>query len=322
MTQRVKYNGYLFRVLAETEEEVQVDARMDFYDGRSRDVALWLEKGNVEFLTEKEQKMSESKVDGLLLSAADDGVLGQASLQALNLPSIKTEITLGIGGDIDDVEASEVILVTMLIDDSGSIRFAGNADAVRMGHNSLLQVLRDAKQKDGILVHTRYLNGKLLYPYLDLSSAEEMTNKNYDPCGGTPLYDQTAIILGTVLAKAQDFENNGVPCRTITILLTDGADVHSKHQTESSVKSIVDDMLRAETHIVAAMGIEDGSTHSRSFDFRQVFKNMGILDEWILTPKSDPSEIRKAFELVSQSALRASQSMKAFSSTAAGGFLG
>lgn len=261
--------------------------------------------------------MSDSKVNDLLLSAADDGILGQASLQALNIPQMKTEINLGIGGDIDNVESSEVVLVAILIDDSGSIRFGGNSQAVRDGHNMLLKALGDAKQRDGILVHTRYLNGKVLFSYTDLSNAEEMTTSNYDPQGGTPLYDQTAVILGTVLAKAQDFENNGVPCRTVTVIVTDGDDVHSTRQTPSSIKPIVEDMMRAETHIVAAMGIDDGETN-----FRDVFRSMGLRDEWILTPKSDPSEIRKAFEMVSQSALRASQSADAFSSTAAGGFLG
>ncbi len=80
---------------------------------------------------------------------------------------------------------------------------------------------------------------------------------------------------------------------------------------------MVDSLLKTENHIVAAMGIDDGST-----DFRKVFSDMGIPDEWILTPGNTESEIRKAFQLFSQSAVRASQNAASFSQTAMGGFGG
>jgi hypothetical protein len=76
-------------------------------------------------------------------------------------------------------------------------------------------------------------------------------------------------------------------------------------------------MLRSEDHIVAAMGFDNGSC-----DFKQVFSEMGIPDNWTLTANSNPSEIRKAFQVFSQSAVRASQSAAHFSQTNLGGFGG
>jgi hypothetical protein len=119
------------------------------------------------------------------------------------------------------------------------------------------------------------------------------------------------------LAKTQEFEDNGVPCRTVTLILTDGADEHSRKQNAGTVKKLVTDMLMSEKHIIAAMGIDDGRT-----DFRLVFKGMGIQDNWILTPGNSQSEIRRAFQVFSQSAVRASQGAKSFSQTAVGGFGG
>jgi hypothetical protein len=148
-----------------------------------------------------------------------------------------------------------------------------------------------------------------------MAQAVRMDTKNYDPNQGTPLYDQTVVLLGTVLAKAQEFADNGVPVRTVTLLITDGADAGSYRADAKTVKSIIDDMLRAETHIVAAMGIDDGSTN-----FRQVFQAMGIRDEWILTPGNSDTEIRKAFQVFSQSAVRASQGGTSFGNTSLGGF--
>ncbi len=238
------------------------------------------------------------KLDDLFQNAVSDGLLGRRSLQTLNVVDIGAQIQAGLGVSIDDVTASEVVLATMMPDDSGSIRFSGNADAVRAGHNLVLDALKDSKQSDGVLVHTRYLNGKVLFPYCPLERAQRMTRQNYDPCQGTPLYDQAVVLLGTVIAKAQEFADNGVATRTVTLLISDGDDVHSTRNSAADVAAICSDMRRAENHIIAALGVEDGST-----DFRQVFQKMGIDDRWILTVRNDASDVRRAFQVFSQSAL-------------------
>lgn len=256
-------------------------------------------------------------VQDLLQTAQAEGTLSPASLRALEVQDIGALIQAALGTPADDVPASEVVLVTMMIDDSGSIRFvSGNVEAVRSGHNLVLDALADSRQVDSILVHTRYLNGHVLFPYCPLAQAVRMDRKNYDPNLGTPLYDQTLVLLGTVLAKAQEFANNGVPVRTVTLLVTDGNDQHSTRATVKKVRTVVEDMLRTERHIIAAMGVDDQTT-----DFRLIFRGMGIPDRWILTPQNRPTEIRKAFEVVSRSAVRASQSAQHFSKSALGGFV-
>lgn len=254
-------------------------------------------------------------INQLFQTAHDDGLLSTASMQALNVLDIGAQIQAGLGVSVDDVTASEVVLVTMMPDDSASIRFGGNIQAVRGGHNSVLDALSTSKQRDSILIHTRYLNGHVLYPYCALNQAVRMDTQNYNPNQGTPLYEQTVVLLGTVLAKAQEFADNGVPVRTVTLLITDGADCSSNQATEQTVAALVNDMLRTENHIIAAMGIDDGST-----DFRQVFRDMGIRDEWVLTPGNNDNEIRQAFQVFSQSAVRASQGANKFSQSALGGF--
>jgi hypothetical protein len=251
----------------------------------------------------------------LLKGAHKEGDLSAASMQALTNVDIGAQIQAGLGIGAEDVQASEVVLITMMPDDSGSIRFAGNAQAIRDGHNEVLKALAGSKQKDGVLVHNRYLNGDVLYPYVNLQDALQMTDKNYDPNKGTPLYDQAIVTLGTVLAKTKEFADNGIASRTVTLIMTDGKDEHSRGRARD-VKAIIEDMLRKEIHIVAGFGLDDGA----GTDFKQVFKEMGIREEWMLTPKNSPSEIRKAFQLFSQSAVRASQNAASFSKTALGGF--
>ncbi|MDM8540925.1 hypothetical protein QUF90_07535 [Desulfococcaceae bacterium HSG9] len=257
------------------------------------------------------------KINELFQNARDDGLITQNSMNALTVADIGAQIQNALGVSVDDVQASEAVLVTMMPDDSGSIRFNGNSQVVRDGHNTALDALLASGQKDNILVHTRYLNGKVLYPYTSLANTKRMDRRNYNPNEGTPLYDQTIVLLGTVLAKAQDFADNGLHVRTVTLIITDGSDQHSVRAKASDVKALTDDMLATEDHIIAAMGIDDGLT-----DFNQVFTDMGIRDEWILTPGNSASEIRSAFNLFSQSAVRASQSVGGFGNASMGGFGG
>ena len=252
-------------------------------------------------------------LDELFQTAHDDGDLSAQSLQTLTNIDLGAQIQAGLGVAAEDVEASEVVLVTMMPDDSGSINFAGGKQAVIDGHNEVIESLEKSKQQDNVLAHTRYLNGEVLFPYRQLAEAVKMSGQNYTPNKMTPLYDQTLVVLGTVLAKYQEFADNGVPARTVTLLITDGMD-NTSISSAAKVKTLVEDMLKQETHIIAAMGIGSDA------DFRQIFQEMGIRDEWILTPSADESELRKAFQVFSQSAVRASQGGASFSQTALGGF--
>ena len=259
--------------------------------------------------------MSSSPVSQLLEDAHAEGVLSPTSLQALTTVDLGAQIQAGLGVSVDDVQSSEVVLVTVMPDDSGSIRHAGHARTVCEGHNLVLDALLASQQKDGVLFHTRYLNGFVLNPFRPLEDVVRMHDKNYDPDQGTPLYDQAVVLLGTVLAKAQEFTRNGVAARTVTLLITDGADAHSQRARAREVAALVEDLRRAENHIVAGMGIDDGST-----DFRKVFRSMGIEDKWILTPGHNAQDIRKAFQVFSQSAVRVSQGAAHFHPSALGGF--
>jgi hypothetical protein len=247
----------------------------------------------------------DNKVGKLLEDAHAQGALSTKSLATLDVVDVGAQIQAGLGVTIDDVVASEVVLLTMMPDDSQSIAGAGNTDAVRDGHNFVIDALRGSKQSGEVLAHTRFLNGFVLTPYIALEHAVTMTAANYDPRLGTPLYDQTAVLLGTVIAKAQELSQAGIAVRTITLIITDGGDYGSTRCKPADIKGIVVDMLSQENHIVAAMGIRDGTT-----DFTAVFRSMGIPDRWILTPGNSATEIRRAFAVFSQSAVRASQGVQ------------
>ena len=210
-----------------------------------------------------------------------------------------------------------MVLVTFMPDDSASIRFAGHAQVVRDGHNLVLDALLASRQRDAILAHNRYLNGDVLLPVLPDRPRRADDGAELPPGqGDPPLRSDGGVARHRDQVKTrQELAGNGVPARTVTLLLTDGADQSSTRAKARDVLAIVRDMAATENHIIAAMGIDDGTT-----PFRDVFRSMGIEDRWILTPGNDPAEIRKAFLVFSQSAVKASQGGASFSRTAAGGF--
>lgn len=265
-------------------------------------------------ITFKKNIMSTSKVNVFeaLNNAHDEGTLSQASLTALtNIRDIGEEIQNGLGVPVDQIGASEVVLISLLIDDSGSMD--NNIQAVLDGYDTLIKSLNGAKQQDNIQVMVRYLNKGLVFPFTPLSHAGSIS---YTAGGSTPLFKETATTLGTIITKLQEFEDNGIQARSVCAILTDGGDNASGSTTASDVEKIVKDMLQTEKHIIAGMGFDDGW----GTDFNEVFKSMGLKEAWIYTDKSGPSEIRKGFQLMSQSAARASQSGAAFSATAMQGF--
>jgi hypothetical protein len=237
----------------------------------------------------------------LLDDAHKTGTLSAKSMIALDVVDMGAQIQAGLGVAVDDVTASEVVLVTMMPDDSNSIAWAKNTAAVRDGHNLVLEALQKSRQAGEVFAHCRYLNGDVLYPYVPLDGAVTMDANNYDPRHGTPLYDQTVVLLGTVIAKSAELAQAGIPVRTVTLLITDGGDYGSTRCGPKEVRALVQDMLAQENHVIAAMGIHDGTT-----DFMTVFRDMGIPDRWILTPRNSPTEIRKAFQVFSQSAVAVS----------------
>lgn len=263
-------------------------------------------------------------VNALLTGAVDEGNLGNTSLNILQgVQDIGGLIQAALGTPANAVAASEVVLVNVLVDDSGSMSGDPQAAAI-IGYNACIDALMNSKQKSGILISCSLLNGGVVFPYTPIEQAQQLDHNNYALQGMTPLYDRSVETLGVVITKTQEFSDNGVPCRTVTLFVTDGYDNMSKI-TASKVAVIVADMLRGENHIICAMGICERTNDTvemnrRQQQFRNVFTGMGIQDNWVLTPDNSTSEIRKAFAVFSNSAVRASQNQAVFSNTQVGGF--
>jgi hypothetical protein len=256
-----------------------------------------------------------NEIGDLIISGAyTPGLITRKSVDSLlAVEDIDKEIARGLGS----LSGSEnVFLVTILADDSQSIFRERNAALVAEGHNGIVDELKQISSGDAaddILLLTRYINGKVLNPCTTLGQATLMDLRSYQEGGTTPLYDQSVITLGTVIAKAAQLAAKGVKVRTFTLIITDGADEYSSSASAQSVAWLVGDMLLTGNHIVAAMGVRDGRT-----DFRAVFAEMGIKSGWMLTPDNSRDKIRQAFREVTNTLTLAAGSEDDFTALALG----
>jgi hypothetical protein len=243
-------------------------------------------------------------------------------IEALDgVTDIGNTIQDALGVSPDAIESSEAFILTILLDDTGSIASVPNgADAVIAGHNLVIKAHMESKGEDGVIVHaTQLINGNL-YEYKQLSGVPTITRRDYKANGDhTPLYDRAIAVLGTVLAKEQEFKANGVPVRTATLIVTDGGD-NSSTSRAADVAKVVRELRKRENHIVACMGICEKDDKDAEKRFFAIFTEMGIDSNWILTPDATEHAIREAFGRFSKSSVQASRGAASFSTTSAGGF--
>lgn len=224
----------------------------------------------------------------------DADELDKESREALEAPAVRRAIEHGLG---ERSTANELLLATLLIDDSASV--APNIAEIRDGHNTMLEALEDDDISADVRVQTRALNRGVISPYKSIGQAGRLDTYNFSggqlSSEGTPLYEQSVITLGTVMVKAREEQDRGTDVRTFTLILTDAENRWKPDFTARHVQLITTDMLKfATNHIVAGMGVGERD----GISFHKVFEEMGIPRRWIFTSGSSAEEIKREFERV------------------------
>lgn len=214
-----------------------------------------------------------------------------------------------------ELATKDILLVLLLLDDSGSIGSSGNTQAVIDGYNGFIEALKKAQGE--IRVKTMFLNGygKPVTSFQHPNEVEAMTPQTYYPAGGTPLFPRSLEALSQVNCEAGQLALQGFTVRTMTFIFTDGGDTSG--MSASQVRAAVIPMLASGMHIVGGCAVNDGCTN-----FWQVFMAMGIPEQCIKVLKNDPDEIAQTMSSMGQTASEASidpRSYENFSQTGFGG---
>lgn len=245
----------------------------------------------------------DDDVTGLLAGAVASGVLSAQSSSLITGNLGKVVIAGAAGKALEDIVASDVTLITVLIDSSSSIQARGLEQAVREGQNGLIDAFAGAREKDAILMALWTFADDLdvLHSYLPVADAVRLDARNYRGHGSTRLYDTWCDALAANVAYAQRLRDGGTPCRSVVVVITDGEDVGSK-RTASQCAQLSRDLLASEQFVLAFVGV------GNDVDFHNVAASMGVPAGCVLVQTAaTTSSLRKAFQLVSQSAIRASQ---------------
>ncbi|MCA1600375.1 MAG: hypothetical protein LC776_01585 [Acidobacteria bacterium] len=227
------------------------------------------------------------------------GTLSADSARSLKRPEIAHQIDKALEDSYDVESAEELLLVTLMPDDSGSMN-GSKQNSVIDGHNWLLSKMASSGSSKNIMLQTRYLNGQVLNPFSPLSDCQELSFENYQCNLGTPLFEQTLVTLGTVMAKTEEVADVSERVRTATLIMTDGqATDKNASVLKAEVASVVKDMRRVGDHIVAGMGFTIVKDDHAVYD---VFEEMGIKAEYIF-PARDREQVLRAFRIFGESAI-------------------
>lgn len=252
--------------------------------------------------------MANSKPDLMQLNdlfdaAARDGVITQETSSLLTGHLGNIVVAGAAGMAMEEIMATDVTLITILIDASSSIAYANLEKAVRDGQNALLDAFAGSREVDDILVAlwTFADEHKVLHSYIPVGDATRLDRKSYRAAGMTVLYDAWCDALAANVAYAQRLRDSGTPCRSVVVVITDGEDTGSKSKVHECTR-ISRDLLASEQFVLAFVGV------GAEADFERVAESMGIPKGCVAVQKdATASALRQVFQMVSQSALRVSQ---------------
>lgn len=247
---------------------------------------------------------SAQAVAALHTRAAQQGTLSAQSAALLSGDLGGLVIAGAAGMNAEDIQASDVTLITLVLDASTSIGDRKLEQAVVDGERLLLDAFAGAREKDSVLVAlwTFQSDATVVHGYLPADDATRLeVGTTYRTGGCTHLYDTFIDAAAANVAYAQKLRDAGTPTRSIVVMVTDGEDVGSRRPARAC-KKLAEDLLTSEQFILAFVGV--GS----DVDFRQVAASMGIPAGCVLVQQqATPSAVRAAFQLLSRSAIKASQ---------------
>jgi hypothetical protein len=185
--------------------------------------------------------------------------------------------------------ADRMAIVGIFVDDSGSM--SGLSRSVIDGLNTSVEAFKGAKGSDFLLdvygFCGRYYDGML-------KDIPDDAFRRYSPdYNSTPLISHSVEQLNRIREKAKQYRNMGIPTTVALLIITDGLPNY-----ESMEPKEFGGHVEPGDYIVG-MGVAHPGSDTGVMEFRDLFKEMGIED--VVTPNSDPADIRHAINQFSMS---------------------
>jgi uncharacterized protein YegL len=251
-------------------------------------------------------------VKSLFAGAVSTGQVGAEAADIMVNSLDDTNILGCTGVSADDLATDMVTLISLVMDSSYSM--SGNESAVRDAYDELvIKAMKDSKQHPSMRVSGVVFddNVRTLYGFKKVDDIGKIGSQYSARGNSTALYDATISAIAGIRAYAKNLRDSGVNSKCIVAIMTDGQNNSGKVLDADQVKTVVEDCLKAEQFYIAFIGFKSGPMD----DYTSVAKAMGIPAANILTTTNSPSDVRKAMGLVSQSAIRKSQTQVSSTNT-------
>lgn len=248
------------------------------------------------------QQPSRTSIQSLFQNAqAAPGQKGLSQAAAEILIQNLTPATLAgtQGASYETLGGDKAFLFVPVLDMTGSM--SNFRRDVIEAYNKMLAALKGSKQADAILMSSWTFNVRsyLLHGYTPLEFVPPLDEHTYRPDDQTALYDAVLDAITGVVAYGQALRNQGARTKITLVVFTDGYDNASRNSA-SRARKVVEDLLALEMYTFALVGFGGSFAH-------QVAQDIGFPN--VLEADADASSIRHTLELVSNSVIRASQTI-------------
>jgi len=191
--------------------------------------------------------------------------------------------------------SDRVTVVGILVDDSSSIgeRYLTNSiiEGVQLG----MEAFRGARGSDFFL-HIQgfkrvYFSGLLADMDMENFKQEYYPNLTY-----TPLVTTALLLLDAIRKIAEGYRSKGIPATEALLMITDAGTWQENHVPEEFAEK-----LKGSSCYVEAIGVALPKHPQDEVFYKGIFMRMGLVEENIKTPSSNPAEVRHAINEFSRS---------------------
>jgi uncharacterized protein YegL len=198
--------------------------------------------------------------------------------------------------DPSNVATDDVILVTFVIDKSGSVgSFVNDLNDVL---NQFVDEIGKSHVSDKVLVQTILFNGDIEVVH-GFKPITEVAKFDINTRGTTALFDATRFALENAINYKTDLSNQGLTAKSLVFILTDGEDNASSKTKPIQIRKIINDIYTNESFsnefTVMAFGLGNDA------DFTKIFLEMGIKQELIAKVGVDAKSLRGMIGFISSS---------------------
>ena len=221
-------------------------------------------------------------------------------MSSTNNPSALSAQAIGMSQSAATATVANMILLSILIDKSGSMNPPDKIRGVIDGQNGLLDAFNGSsdESRDALRIsqwlfdhEVKVVNG---FVPLDSPDLVRFDDSRYVPDGGTALYDNIMAAMSATRAYADQCRQQGVNAKTLVAVITDGQDQHSSASVNDAKQAIENERQHGGRLIYVGVG-NDNHVHYA--------EQLGLLPEDIMTVDATGKEIRRTFEVISAAGL-------------------